>query len=63
MEPDVNPVTKPVEEIVATKGFDELQGLVTEGEAEPVSCEVVFTHALKVPEIIGSALTVKTAVI
>ena len=61
--PAVNAVTSPVFETVATVVFDETHGFVVAGEADPVSCEVAFTHADSVPVIVGSALTVNVAVI
>jgi hypothetical protein len=52
-----------VDETVATDGFDETHGFVVAGVADPVNCEVAFTHADNVPVIVGRALTVKVAVI
>ncbi len=56
-------VTNPVDETVATNPFDDVHGFVVAGEADPVSCEVAFTHADSVPVMVGSALTVNVAVI
>jgi hypothetical protein len=61
--PAVNAVTSPVFETVATVVLEEIHGFVVAGDAEPVNCEVPFTQADNVPVMVGSALTVKVAVI
>jgi hypothetical protein len=43
--------------------LDEVHGVVVAAEAVPDNCEVALTQADKVPEIVGSALTVNVAVI
>ena len=61
--PTATVVTTPALEIVATPVFDEVQGVVASGVAEPLSVAVLPIQALSVPEIVGSAFTVKVAVI
>ena len=55
-------LTKPVEFTVATSPLDEVHGFEAAGEADPESCAVAFTHAERVPVIVGKALTVNVAV-
>lgn len=55
-------VTTPVLEMVATAVFDEAQGVVASAVAEPVSVDVPPIQVLSVPEMVGSAFTVKVAV-
>ena len=62
-DPLATAVTSPVLLTVATPVLEEVQGLETAGEADPLSWEVKPTHADVVPEIVGKALTVKVAVI
>ena len=52
-------VTKPVLETEATKPFVEVHGFVVAGDAEPVNCDVPFTHAVNVPVSVGNGFTVK----
>jgi hypothetical protein len=56
--PAETPVTRPALLMVATPGDAETQGLVTAGVPEPVSCVVDPVQTLRVPLIVGSALTV-----
>lgn len=60
--PPVSPVTKPVDDTVATAVFDDVHGLDAAGVPEPVSCVVVPTQALSVPVIVGNGFTVTVAV-
>ncbi len=60
--PAVNAVTSPVFETVATVVFEETHGFVVAGDAEPINCDVAFTHADSVPVIVGNAFTVNVAV-
>lgn len=59
--PALTPVTTPVLDTVATALLDEVQGVVASAVAEPVSVEVLPTQALSVPLMMGSAFTVKVA--
>jgi hypothetical protein len=61
--PAVSAVTKPVDDTVATSPFEDVQGLVVAGDAEPDNCDVVLTHADNVPDTVGKAKTVNVAVI
>ena len=61
-DPAPTAVTKPVDETVATNPFEEVQGFVVAGDAEPDNCDVALTHADKVPDIVGKAKTVNIAV-
>ena len=61
--PALIPVTIPALETVATAVFDEVQGVVACGLAEPVKVDVLPTQATKVPVIVGSSFTVKLAVV
>jgi len=61
--PALTPVTTPVLETVATAVLDEVHGVVASAVAEPVSVDVCPTQATSVPLIVGSALTVKLAVL
>lgn len=60
--PEAIPVTNPVLLTVATAVFEDVHGVVADGVADPVNCVVEFTHAVKVPVMLGRALTVTTAV-
>ena len=60
--PAVIPVTNPVLLTEATAGVEDVHGVVTDGATDPVNCVVEFTHAVKVPVMLGRALTVTTAV-
>jgi len=61
--PALTPVTTPALVTVATAVLDEVHGVVASAVAEPVKVEVCPTQALNVPLIVGSALTVKLAVL
>jgi hypothetical protein len=61
--PAARPVTKPVDDTVATATLDEDQGFVIAGDAEPDNCDVALTHADKVPDIVGKANTVNVTVV
>ena len=61
--PAATPVTKPVEDTVATDVLDDIQALVVAAVGEPVSWVVKPAHTLNVPVIVGSAFTVTVAVI
>ena len=63
VDPKVFPVTNPELLILATKGFNEIQGVVVAGDPFPVSWEVEPKHTNRVPEIIGNGFTVTVAVI
>ena len=56
--PTETAVTKPVELTVATEVFEEVHGFVTAGTPDPVSCDVVPTHLVNNPLIVGGAITV-----
>ena len=59
--PAETPVTTPVEDTVAIAVFEELQGVVGFGVPEPVNVFGSPTQAIKVPVIVGKALTVKVS--
>ena len=61
--PALTPVTNPVLLIVATKGFDETQGVIAAGEPIALNCVVNPGQTFKVPVIVGNAFTVTVAVI
>ena len=61
--PADTPVTNPVELTVATAGVADTHGLTAAGVPEPVNCVVNPTQTVRVPVIVGSALTVTVAVI
>jgi hypothetical protein len=48
--------------MVATPGLEETQGVVTEGMPDPMSVVELFTQTLRLPLMLGKALTVKEAV-
>lgn len=56
--PGFTPVTKPVEETVATVVFEEVQGLAAAGVPEPVNCVADPAQTVKVPPIVGVGFTV-----
>ena len=56
--PADTPVTKPVLSTIATAGFEDTHGLTVAAVPDPVNCVVVPIHAVKVPVITGSELTV-----
>jgi hypothetical protein len=55
------PVTIPVLETVATNGFEDIQGVLAFGEADPVSVVVAPMQADKDPVIVGAAVTLTVA--
>ena len=55
--PAATAVTKPEPEIVATPVLDDVHGVVASGVADPVSDEVLPTHAFKVPVMAGKGFT------
>ena len=61
--PTARAVTNPVELTEATNPFEEVQGFDTAGVAEPVSCDVPLRQAESVPEMVGNAFTVISAVV
>ena len=60
--PAATVVTKPVLLTVATDVVPETHGLVAAGVPEPVNCVVDPIHTVKLPLIVGAALTVTVAV-
>jgi hypothetical protein len=56
--PKAMALTKPVFEIVATEVLAETQGVVVEGDPDPVSCIEEPTQIGTFPEIVGFAFTV-----
>jgi hypothetical protein len=60
--PGATAVTKPVA-LTVTLPLLDTHALETAGVPEPVSCEVKPTQMVKLPEIVGSGLTVTVAVI
>ena len=60
--PAATPVTKPVEETVATEVVADTHGLDAAGVPDPVNCVVKPAHTLNVPVIVGNAFTVTVAV-
>ena len=60
--PAATPVTKPVEETVATEVFEDTHGLDEAGVPDPVNCVVEVPHTLSVPVIVGTTFTVTVAV-
>ena len=60
--PAATPVTSPVLSTEATPGFEDVQGAVGSGEADPVNCTVNPTQIGAFPEIVGSVFTVTTVV-
>ena len=62
--PALTILTTPVPDIVTTPVAEDVQGVVASGVPEPVKVtELPPTHALKVPDIVGNAFTVKVAVL
>lgn len=59
--PEDTPVTTPVLLIVATPVLEEAQGVVAEGDAEPVNVMLVPTQTTEGPVMTGRALTVTVA--
>ena len=60
--PTATPVTTPVLFTVATAVFEETQGFVADGAADPLSTVVEAIQTSKVPVMVGSAFTVTVAV-
>jgi hypothetical protein len=60
--PPETPVTTPVLDTVAIAVDEEVQGVVGCAVPEPVRVDVELIVVLKVPDIVGSAFTVKVAV-
>ena len=60
--PALNPVTSPVFETVATDEFEDIQISAADGAEEAVNCVVAPTHAVNIPEIVGSGSTVTKSV-
>lgn len=60
--PVATPVTTPVLLTVATPVFDETQGFVADGAAEPVRVIVAPTQTLAAPVMVGNELTVTVSV-
>ena len=60
--PALIPVTTPNELIVAIPVFDEAHGVIPSGVVVAVNVEVLPTHVVNVPLILGNAFTVKDAV-
>ena len=61
--PAATPVTIPVALTVATAVFEDVQGFVVAGVPLPVNWVVNPTLTTSVPEIVGKAFTVTTAVV
>ncbi len=61
--PGVTDVTKPVPSTVAMPGDAETHGVDPAGVPDPLNCVVDSIHRLRVPEIVGKALTVTVAII
>lgn len=60
--PAETPVTNPEPFTVATAGLDELHGLDVSGVPLPVNWVESPLHTERVPEMVGNAFTVTTAV-
>lgn len=52
-----------MEDTVATAGVDDVQGLVDAGLGEPVNWVVAPAHTTRLPDIVGSGLTVTALVV
>ena len=63
MVPADTPVTTPVDEIVATAVFDDIQGLTAAAVGDPVKAKVAPTQIGAAPVIVGKALIVILAVV
>jgi len=61
--PAATPVTTPALLTVATPVLEEVQGLTAAGVPDPDNDVVDPTQTLKVPEIVGCALTVTVTVL
>ncbi len=53
--PALSALTSPVLLTDAIAALDETQGFILFAVADPVNCEVLPTHALKIPVIVGAA--------
>lgn len=60
--PAATPVTTPVLLTVATAGDAETHGFTAEGVPEPVNVVVDPTQTVKVPVMVGAAITVTVAI-
>jgi hypothetical protein len=56
--PGLTPVTTPVLDTVATAGLEDVHGFTAAAVPEPVNDVVAPTHTVKVPVMVGLALTV-----
>jgi hypothetical protein len=61
--PPATPVTRPVDETVATAGVEDVHGFEDAGVGEPVNCVVAPAHTTRLPVIVGSGFTVTALVV
>jgi hypothetical protein len=61
--PATTPLTKPVDDTVATEVFEDVHGVVASAVPDPLNCVVNPWQTFSVPVIVGSAFTVTGVVI